>query len=202
MKRVLSIGNVVSSTGGHAILEFALVLPLICLLGFAGIELSRALNTLEVATALSKEMASIAYRDCVADPVTVSGQVRQANDQQKFSQQQCLQDVRQDLNSRIRTIAPDAEFVISIYTYDSVNGYLQPAYTAQGNPNTNIFQYNQYKFTVNRFSSNPSGTLAQALREYDVLVIAEVYLPFESYLGRALPTFTFNPGVIYASTIL
>ena len=53
---------------GVAMVELALVFPVLALVVFMGIEFSRALQRIEMASALSREAASIAYREAVANP--------------------------------------------------------------------------------------------------------------------------------------
>ncbi len=56
------------STKGVAILELVIILPLLVLVVLVGIDYSRALQRMQIAAALSREAASIGYREFVADP--------------------------------------------------------------------------------------------------------------------------------------
>ncbi len=53
---------------GVAIIELALLFPLLVLVIVGGLEFSRALQRYQIAAALSRETASIGYREALADP--------------------------------------------------------------------------------------------------------------------------------------
>ena len=56
-------GRPAPAEAGHAIVELAIVLPLLLLVSLLGLELSRSLKHAELAATLSREAASVAYRD-------------------------------------------------------------------------------------------------------------------------------------------
>ena len=105
---------------GSVLLEFAIVLPLLLVLGFGGIEYARNLNTYQVAVSLSKEIAATAYRQCVFDPTQPPTGALSSGHQSSFDAPTCLSNVRDTFTSSVASILPGAKY--QIYMYQSVSG--------------------------------------------------------------------------------
>jgi hypothetical protein len=189
---------------GHAILELALVLPVLGLLALGGIELSRAMITTQIATSLSKQIATIAYRECIADKATVKS-ADSTNQTLYYNPTACIQAVGDSLKNtqQIHKIAPGTEYIISMYSYDGTA--TNPVSDDLGGPLKwgagASAPVSDSKFTTGNFS-DASGVYGAALKKYETLIIAEVFVPYESVFRRVLNIFFFEPGVIYATTIL
>ncbi|HQH27159.1 MAG TPA: TadE/TadG family type IV pilus assembly protein [Oligoflexia bacterium] len=62
-----------------ALIEFAFVVPILFLVIFGSVEVSRALYHMQIAASLSREAASLVYRDCVGDPAGDPVRANQVN---------------------------------------------------------------------------------------------------------------------------
>jgi hypothetical protein len=187
---------------GHAVLEFALVLPLLGLLALGGIELSRALITTQIATSLSKQIATTAYRACIADIAMLKATPPPAH-LEYYNPEDCMQNVGQELNSsgQLDTVAPGVEFTLSMYIYDAGAGGVENdpfVRTWKSGAGIIVSKSNFYPALF----QGPSSIYGQAAQAYEALVIAEVYVPYSSVFKRVLNIFYFDPGEIYAVTIL
>lgn len=189
---------------GHAILELAIVLPVLFLLAMASLELAALLKYHQAGSALSREIASIAYRDCVADTTVVGDSF--------FDPQLCMDKLfTGKLKTRLEKAAPGAKFIVSLYNYDgttvSRDGFkefinLKNTSSSSATPTGNS------KFSKSEFTSDLSNTkskrkyLTRSLALYGTLVVGEVYIPYTG-LAAMVPIFVpFNVSSAYASTTI
>lgn len=92
-----------SQTGG-AILEFAIVIPILLALSFGGFEFSRSLKIAQVGSTLSREAANLAFRRCATETGA--------------SLTSCLQTVADDTVNFSRVTLPNVSIVLSVWAYD------------------------------------------------------------------------------------
>ena len=102
---------------GHAIIELALVIPLLAMIAIVSLELSFQLNSYEIATQLSRELASLSYRRCVIDDTGATSV--------KFNPDTCIDTVIAEFVVDSAAFAPGAEFVASLYNISSATGTVQ-----------------------------------------------------------------------------
>lgn len=186
-----------SSSRGNALLELTLVLPLLCLIGMSGIEYSRALSQIQAATAMSKEIASYAYRECIADGLAVKATQNPVH----FDQNSCLAGARDVLvnKEKIAQILPGVQFRISMYTYDpastnvSRDGDTVYGSTCAPQAGTCVSRYSAAAFTN-------TAELKSAITQLGTVVTAEVFAPYQPV--TLLPPNFFHTGAVYATTIL
>ena len=204
MKRIMDKKATSSYSGvqGHALLELIIVLPLLWAVLLAGIEFGRALNTYQEALALSQEIASTSYRECIVDVGEYDNSAFKEGGKHNplFDPSTCLATVRDSFAASVRTLEPRAEFFVSMYRYSSGNIFQDGVTALQGNPAV----YSS-KLTTSSFSggSDPGAQdMADALKNYEVLVAAEVYFPHDTIFSSFLDIFFFDPGAIYAATLL
>jgi len=91
---------------GAVMLEFALVFPIMLLIVFSGIEYSRCFRNMQMAASLSREAASVAYRDCASDL---------PGDQLDH----CIRTAREDIEKLASNLNEGSKIVISVYGRDS-----------------------------------------------------------------------------------
>lgn len=193
------MARILETNRGGAFLELLLVFPILCLIAFAGIEYARALDQLQIAVNASREIANVAFRDCIVDAV----QARRSTQAPHFNQNECLASARSSLLSdqQIAAIFPGLEFSLSVYSFDPATNVVTRDGTANfGTQCIGASQDCASRYSTTVFAERPA--LGDALREYGTVVIAEVYLPYNALLSGATPMFQFTPRVIYGTTIL
>lgn len=168
---------------GHAILELAIVLPLLVLLAAGGLEFSRYLEAAEVSRTLSRELTGVAYRECASPHESVASPW--------YDPQLCLQTVVSHLLARTGAIAPHAEFLVSLYNYDDDGAVSRDGYYGQRNYRT--------RFSVERMNAADTD-LGDMMRAYGTVVVGEVFLPYRPIYNIA--PWMGEAGTTYASTIM
>lgn len=175
------------SENGGALMELAIVIPLLCLLAFGALSLSGGLSEAQLAGALSRELATAAFRECLADPDAVGSQTLDPGD--------CFETVLNDPTRFSSAAAPGARVVVSLYNWVGGAAKLTAMRASPGTLS---------KFSTASFGGpDPAGiALASALQGYQRLVIAEVYVP--ATMEQILPgLYRFNTnGTVYASTVI
>lgn len=92
------------SQSGGAILEFAMVMPILLSLSFAGFEFSRSLKIVQIGSTLSREAANLAFRRCVAESGTELNT--------------CLQNVADETVNFSRVAVPNVTIILSLWLHD------------------------------------------------------------------------------------
>ena len=166
---------------GVALLEFALLAPIFIGILAAGLEFSRALKHIQVSASLSREVASIAYRECAGDePDKVPG---------------CLDLVRDKIQALADSVMPNSEIVVSVYQYvEATNTYSQLGLETHGGKYTT--QYSLGGGKINGITDD------QLIIEQERIVIGEAYVPWVSAIEGIPNIFNFSPSVFYDSTII
>ncbi len=138
---------------GQAILELAMVLPVLIIIGFTGIEFSQALRTKQLSRTLSREAASMAYRDC-----SLSSGVRTVD---------CLNQVRASV-MQSASLRPGTNVVLTMY---------------ESSPNINRFGPTGGSSRFSMGDLNTSGnSVGDLIRSQKVAVVAEVEVRHNSAL--------------------
>ena len=166
-----------------------MVIPLIFGLTFAGLEYSRALRTWEISTALSRELANMAFRQCSEE-----------RDTGPFAQylSNCLNQVIRDVQAQTGSTAPGAQMILSLYTGGPGKTITEEAIVGQGTPPV------VSKYDVLNMNANPASGLSQAIELNHVLVIAEVYLPHKRIINGIPGIYVWGSGqrLFYDATIM
>lgn len=184
---------------GGAYIELLLAFPILCTCIFAGLEYSRALNQLQVAVSSSREIANVAFRNCIADAV----QARRSAQAAEFDQTTCLSAARTELVNaqQINAIFPGLEFRLAAYSYDpAANAISADGSASYGSACVGNSADCNSRYSVAAFTDNP--LLKDAAQQYGTLVVAEVFIPYNGLLSGATSMFHFTPKVIYGTTIL
>lgn len=168
-------------------MEFALVIPVLCIVVLFGLLYSRGLERTQWASQLSREVASLAFRLCSSSRDDVL--------------EACLRsDVLEPISNTTERLIPEAGFIVAVFSYDEAGqeARLEAIQTANGVPR------DLERFTgsgINKsvldweMRTKKTGSPGMALREHGVLVIAAVYLPIGEFasdlaaaIGLSLPT--------------
>ncbi len=191
-----------SNSQGHALLELAIVLPLLWTLMVAGVEFGRALNRYQVALSLSQQITRSAYRECIVDAGDfASSQLKDAGKHNPlFEPNTCLARIRDSFSASVTNIAPDAEFFISMYRNQSDTVTRDGFVFFQGAAPRYNTKLNEDQFRT--IGAQGSGDLGRALKDYEILIIAEIYVPHNAIIGNFLDYFFTDSGALYAATIL
>lgn len=185
---------------GTAILELALIAPLLLFLVFAGLELSRVLDRAQWATQLSREVASISYRECSSLTDT------------KLSA--CLKRrAISKIKEKTEVLASGTEFVVAVFTYTpptTAGGSGTVTRTALEGDTTyrSMFESASHQgFTKtileNQISNDTDGSPGMALKKNKLLVAASAYIPYRpSFIGVSCGMGILLPRVVSASTAI
>ena len=171
-----------------------MVIPLLLMFAFAGIEFSRSLKQLQIATAISREFASLLYRECASD--------REGINSDRFKPQPCFDQVAADLTAQFAALAPGAEYTARYYTSEGEGkGIRQDA--CYSNISADCSGVGLYDQTGGENSRALPGSPFEASVEKALsVVVAEVSLPYDSWVGHVKGYFSYSPKAIYAATII
>ena len=166
-----------TSDEGNLIVEFAIIVPVILLIAFGALDISRAMRVKQIAQTLSRESASLAYRDCSVQPGTTTTD--------------CLDLVQQRMNTRSGMVLPGSQIVLTLYSYDPVAGNI-----TQYGPSGGTSKYSLSR--LNTIGDNV-GNMVRAQRE---VVIAEINAPYSSLLAPSTRLFQLGERTFYDVSIL
>lgn len=177
---------------GVAMLEVAILLPLVFLFVFGGLEYSRTLERSQWVSQLSREVANVTYRECAAS----TGPVLNA----------CIRTkVLIPLTSQAHTLAPGTEFVVAVFSYDENDGSV----TEEGIEGSQTYtgKFRDAGFTVQQLTSQAqaqtTGTPGMALRENRLIVVSTAYSPMQTFVRRIAPGISLIfPEVLVSSTVI
>jgi Flp pilus assembly protein TadG len=172
---------------GHAMLELAIVIPLLSMIAVCSLELSIQLGSYQIATQLSRELASLTYRRCVIDSSGSSSA--------KFNPDACIDGVLAEFATDVAGVAPGTQFVASLYNSSGVN-VQQSSIRSFGTQASN--------YTLSDFSSKSSSdplvnALSNSVSELGSVIVAEVYIPHSPLPGSIRFLNSGNSNWIYAS---
>ena len=172
---------------GSAITECAIILPLLLGFALAGLELSRSLRYSQLASTLSREIGSVAYRECGSMSVRDT--------------RTCLQGVFNSFNTFGQSLVPGTMLAVSVYEYDPVTSKVRRVGIAPISAATPATPNLPSRFkvpgglTVDGVAGSSEGlTIAgaitpQVLIDHRVIVIGEALVPFKPIVGSV-------PGVL------
>lgn len=184
---------------GAALLELALIFPVVLLLAMGGLGLANGLRHMQAATTFSRAAARITQRTCL----------------ERADKNVCLGEVASVINQQIAgNDFPNTRARITIYQLDVAAGAAQ---------NLNYVTYagsigaEDYfsTLTTAKTGNNPyirmtsdDGTIDLGLleategRPRNMVIIAEVYVPLKDIFINLLNYFRFTPQGFYDSTII
>ena len=211
----------IKDENGAILLEFAMVWPVMALIVFAGIEYSRCFRNMQMAASLSREAASVAYRDCGSD---LQG------DRNRLDT--CLNSIRLEIEALAENLNEGSKIVISVYGRDTGNldrlsispslgndvgqledvggGVFQQYTDHDSDENTppilNGSDLNNLYFDYTRFGlagGQITGNINNGnLNDHRRIVIAEAWVPFQPLFPGYSAITDFLSDNFYDSTVL
>lgn len=168
---------------GGALIEFAMLMPLLLLLAIGGAEIGRAISAREAAIALSKAAANQAFRECTH---MTQGKMTL-----------CLNDIRNQFQTFASQVFPGTSVVVKVFTWDPDTGAGIEAQSATGGK-VSQFDYNASSGLLTSHPSTISNSIVQQRR---ILVVGEAYVPFDHIAPYTAQIFDVTNGEYYESTI-
>ncbi len=167
---------------GIAIVELALILPLLLIITLASLELIRESTSVKIAVQLSREAANLAYRECVNRINSPDEAV------------ECLSLCQQEVMQRARdTIGSNVTVILSYYTTDTAAAPL-------------LWRLAEVGSSVTYPTKYTAATLAPhsyiATKPDQPIVIGEVYVPYTAVIRAVGGFFHNSDGAAYDATIL
>jgi len=178
---------------GAVLIEFAIVWPIMFLIVFSGIEYSRSFRNMQMAASLSREAASVAYRDCASD---IPGDEHLSP---------CLIRVRNNIERLAENLNEGSKIVISVYGIDS--GSMERLGISPSIGNGLGTDLDNLYFDYSRFSPTASGINGNIDVDANFdghrrIVIAEAWVPFQPLLPGYASIANFLSDNFYDSTVL
>lgn len=181
--------NRLSDEKGVAMVELALSIPLLFFMVFGALEYSRSFKQMQISATLSREAASVAYRNC-------------GGDEEGPRIQGCIFDVQTRMTAYAKSLVPDSQVIISIYNRDT---------SASAPKRLHMSPINAvpYKGTVSfasKFSAGSSKIIGvpddNAINDHKRVVIAEAFVPFDAIIPGFSTIFNGLTDNFYDATIL
>ena len=181
---------------GHALIELALLMPTMLILVLSGLEAVAALRISELATTLSREIASQSFRQCSTESTGFNSD--------KFDPEACLErEIMPLFKSRVGRLIPDAEFIVSVYAVRSGTNVLSAA-SVEYKKDESTFEsaYDSARVQTELSGGGGPDTLGSVLKDVETVVIAEVAVPHPAF-WRFLPNILGRQSErMYASTVI
>jgi Flp pilus assembly protein TadG len=161
---------------GSSLIELAMVAPVLAFLVFSSFRLCIQLKGTQIADSMSRELTSVAYRECIADQTAVGSS--------KFDPQLCLDSTIQYFEGQSEHLAPSARFVVTLYTYDPGTDEVTMVSTAASDGQVS-------RVSVATFTDNDAfgKAMRNSIHELRRLMVGEVF-------------YRENGSEVYASTVI
>jgi len=173
--------TILPDEAGAALLELAISIPLLLGLIFGALEYSRSFKQLQISAALSREAASVAYRECGGDGETAV---------------ECLDLAQDNFQRYAESLAPGSEVIISMYQRPTITS--SPA-LLHSSPAAPISHTSRFSAGGSEILGIPNDGL---ISDHRRLVIAEVWLPFQAIVPGIGGIFNSLTDEFYDVTIL
>ena len=168
---------------GSVLIELVLIIPFTILVALLSLEVSRYLQLIQVATSISKEAASLAYRDCAGDP------------QPKL--RHCLNLVRAHISGWSGGSFPDREIIVSVYEFDPIATQMRTG-VSDSSSHSSRYAWNGSVIAGQEGEPSLSASFHQSQR---VLAIGEVFIKHEPLIPFAW-RMLFRTEEYYHATVL
>ncbi len=187
-----------SAENGVAIVEFALVLPLLMLLTLCVLELVHTTSAQKTVIQLSREAANFAFRYCATyplpDPIT-----RPDDFQTKMNiLDGCLEKNRNDFQTWARiNINPNIVISMSYYELHPTTKGMNPKKYSQSSGD-GAFPKGATRFSEANGKFYPSVTNITGQGLY----VGEAWMRYDSLMGRLMGIFSYGVDGVYDSTVI
>ena len=171
---------------GAAIAELAITVALLLFFALAGLEFARSFKYLEAAAILSREAASIAFRDCAAET-----QVGVATT--------CYETVRARIEEAGQDLLGSASVVLTALRYDGDQEACDsgPQVLVQVGEGT----YSS-RFQVVSGTTSGSRISRRLVCDNRVIVVAEVFIAYRAIVPIIPRFFSYNPSEFYDIAVM
>ena len=169
-----TVSNTAAGSGcerGNAIVEFALILPLIIMLFIATVEFTRTFRAKEMMAQASRELAHVVYRECF-DSNGALCNLSPANNQTDL----CLSYYKDNFTRRIEQHLPGIELSVSMYSYDAASSTVEQVGLSRAMGSA---AQSATRFSVPRISAE----FRPEIEAQELLVIGEVFYTFQPLFG-------------------
>ena len=173
---------------GHALVELAIVLPILVIVSFIGIEMSRSIQFSTASVTFSREIASLAFRNCAGETLTSADAMVRT--------QLCIEAERARIEAVAREAFPGTELIVSFIAYDDTTSKFNLV-SAQG-----VSPAHTSTIAVGLGGSTVNGGLDNdVIKKHKLVVVGEAYVPYQSVVGT-IGTFTYDPTVFHERTVM
>jgi hypothetical protein len=163
-----------------------IVLPIALMVLCLALEVGRCLETIQMASTLSREAASIGFRECAADRAPKT--------------EYCLQQVSEIVQTYAQSVAAGAAVSVSVYAYDTANGTMARAVWNSDPAYPTRYAWNDS--TIIGTSGAAPDLYPDLHTEQRVVVIGEAFIPFAPMLPGISHAFSITSGLYYHATVL
>lgn len=173
-------------------LEMAVLTPLLLFLILAGLEYARALERIQWASQLSREVASQTYRECSArDP--------------KYMDDCTRLFVLDQITSKATALAPNSQFVVAVFSFDNARVPKIKQEMIAG-PAAYRTKFDALGFNESRLNADSTagklGSAGLSARRNRVIVVGTAFIPMGFSLAGALPRSFRTFTEIHATTVM
>ena len=182
--------NCVSNEKGAALIETSILLPLLLLFVFAGLEYSRVLERSQWVSQISRELTNVTYRSCSAS----TGAVLKACIRRK---------VIGPLSAKVETLAPGSQFVVAVYTYEG--GVVKEEGIEGKAKYYSDFRDSGFKISDLQKEADRDivGSTGRALKRNELVVVGTVFSPIQGFARRIIPGMSLvTPDLIRSTTVM
>lgn len=168
---------------GSILAEFAIVLWVIVMFSLGSLEMARAINFLQLSAVLSREIATVAYRDC---------SVEKANDASFVGD--CLKEVRNDFQNFANRLTVSSGFVVSVYKYDLTSKTV----TLLGKSSSG-----GYSSSFDATLDPSAGLKKDVVVNHRIVVVGEAFIPYSPmFIDFSSSALNLNIGVFHNVTVI
>lgn len=169
---------------GVVLIELVLILPVTLLVVILAIEISRCIQHIQTASMLSREAASLAYRECQDAPPKLK---------------HCLNQVRDIVQGYAANVAPGAAIAVSIFHFEPGTSSMT---TGQSDPVDGLVSSFFWDNARIRGTGEAKDLSVDFHSDQRVVSIGEALIPFKPLIPGVARLFSITTGNYYHATII
>lgn len=155
-----------------ALLELALVVPVILFIGLIGYDIARVFHVKKMAQSLSREIAATAYRECPSLTIIDAGVTEE-------NPRNCLDAVGRAFYQYAQSLSSEPTIIISFYNNNGLDGGGACSTEGASCRVSRIGDKNKYS----QYGRASVKAMLGSVADKNTLLIAEVYLEYTSFFG-------------------
>jgi len=171
-----------------AIVELALLLPLLLLIFFGAIEFGLELRTKLKVTALSQELSTLVFRECWGD-------LRDSS----TTAAACFTKIRSDATKYLNGVKASSSVRLKLWNCNASGDVASSTEEVIGMANGDVNRPS--RLTNIDFAGNAAGTLGYLCAQTSPAISAEVFIPNEALIENFYSFFNRQNGYLYAVTL-